>query len=118
MTVLYGTAPVISNPRLSSFFNPGGGTLANGKLGFTVNVDTYVGLQAKLELQFRLIDPYGSTLRTIVTNLAPEGDLTAEWDGRADNGAWVAPGTYQVTITAIDSVGSRASIRPLVVVRY
>lgn len=116
--LVYGTKPSISNPRITPlFFNPGAGTTANGAQTFTVNVDTYNGRHAQLRLQFRNMVT-NSTLRTILTPLSAEGDISATWDGRAANNAPVAPGWYQVTITAIDSAGSATDIKPIVVVRY
>jgi flagellar hook assembly protein FlgD len=115
---VYGTTPSISNPRITPFiYNPGAGTAANGQQTFTVAVDTYAGRQAQLKLQFRNMSS-NSTLRTLVTGFGPEGDLSATWDGRADNNAFVAPAWYEVTITAIDSAGSATKIKPIVVVRY
>jgi len=118
LVLVYGTTPVISNPRISPpIFNPGAGTATNGMQTFTVNVDTHNARQAQLKLQFRNMQT-NSVLRTITTALAPEGDISAQWDGRADNNAWVAPGWYEVTISAIDSAGSATKIKPVVVVRY
>jgi hypothetical protein len=44
--------------------------------------------------------------------------VTLTWDGRADNGMWVAPGVYIVTATAIDAIGNRVSEQILTNVAY
>lgn len=118
MVLVYGTTPKITDLQITPIiYNPGAGTAAGGNQTFTVDVDTYNARQAQLKLQFRNMST-NSILRTLTTALAPEGEISAQWDGRADNNAWVAPGWYEVTITAIDSAGSTTKLRPIVVVRY
>ena len=118
MVLVYGSAPTITDLQITPIiYNPGAGTAAGGNQTFTVAVDTYNARQAQLKLQFRNMST-NSILRTLTTALAPEGQISAQWDGRADNNAWVAPGWYEVTITVIDSAGSTTKLRPIVVVRY
>jgi hypothetical protein len=40
------------------------------------------------------------------------------WNGRADNGDWVAPGLYEMSITVTDTSGSNTVIKPTLTVRY
>ena len=60
----------------------------------------------------------GSILRTITTAAQSPGQVVLNWNGRADNGAWVAPGLYEATITVTDSAGSSTVLKPLITVRY
>jgi flagellar hook assembly protein FlgD len=59
-----------------------------------------------------------SILRTVTTASQSAGTVTLTWDGRADNGAWVAPALYEATITVVDSAGGSTVLKPLITVRY
>jgi flagellar hook assembly protein FlgD len=119
VTLLYGSAPVISNLAFSSaVFNPASAPspLANGE-AITMTLTSPASRPVSVKAEFRNITS-GSILRTISTALQPAGTFEIDWDGRADNGAWVAPGLYEVIITATDSAGSATVVKPLVTVRY
>jgi flagellar hook assembly protein FlgD len=59
-----------------------------------------------------------STLRTMnLANVTP-GAKTISWDGKADNGMWVAPGYYTITVKITDSIGNVATSQILTTVRY
>jgi hypothetical protein len=120
MTLLYGSAPAISNLTISApVFNPASAPmiLAKGEV-FTMTVSSPLSRSVSLKAQFRNTVS-NSVLRTITT--APQsagGTFEVDWDGRADNGAWVSPDVYEVIITVTDSAGSTAVIKPLMMVRY
>lgn len=114
-TLVYGTAVTMSNLTITPpMFKPGG-TIAAQQYG--VDVTTYGGRTVTLQAQFRNMSS-GSVLRTITNAPAAAGHLTLQWDGRADNGSLVAPGTYDVLITATDSAGGSVTLRPLTLIRY
>jgi len=59
-----------------------------------------------------------STLRTLtLTNQAP-GHVVTTWDGRANNGVWVAPGAYTAIVTASDSLGNSTAGQILTTIVY
>ena len=116
-TVVYGMAATISVTAIQPpIFNPAAGTTTVGQ-DYQVAVTSYSNRQVTLKAEFRNASS-GSILRTINMGPSAPGNLTIHWDGRADNGEWVAPGQYQVIITATDSAGGSATVKPLVNVRY
>lgn len=113
VVLLFGTAPAMSNLTVSSpMFNP----VAAAGLDVSFDVSTFQSRSVTAACQFRNTTS-GSTLRTITLAAQPTGHLTIHWNGRADNGDWVAPGLYELILTTTDSVGSAAIIRPLVTVQ-
>jgi len=119
VTLLYGSAPAISSITFSSpVFNPASAPtpLANGEV-ITIVAASPLSRQLSVTAQFRN-STSGSILRTIATPFQGGGSFQISWDGRADNGAWVAPGIYEVIITATDSAGSATVLKPLITVRY
>ncbi|MCI0415389.1 right-handed parallel beta-helix repeat-containing protein [bacterium] len=59
-----------------------------------------------------------STLHTInLTGVSP-GTMNIPWDGKADNGMWVAPGSYTVTVKITDSIGNVVTDQILCTVGY
>lgn len=112
LTLVYGATPVLSGLSMPPMFNPDGPPFR-----VTVNVDTYQGRTAAITARFTN-NLTASTLRTITLPQAAEGLREIVWDGRADNGAFVAAGLYEVSITATDSQAGSATIKPLLTVRY
>jgi flagellar hook assembly protein FlgD len=80
-------------------------------------VSTYQARSVTLKGEFRN-RTWNSTLRTVTTTSQSAGQVSLTWDGRADNGAWVVPGLYEVTITVTDSSGALTVLKPLLTVRY
>lgn len=110
----YGLAPLLTNLTIVPLIlNPAS---AAGQ-EFRVNVIATNASTVSLKAQFRNRSS-GSTLRTITTSAGAAGLRSVVWDGRADNGAFVAPGIYDVTLTATDSIGGTAVVKPVVIVRY
>jgi flagellar hook assembly protein FlgD len=59
-----------------------------------------------------------SVLRTkTVTGVAP-GMASISWDGRGDDGTWVAPGRYALDLFVTDALGNSATAQTLTVVGY
>jgi flagellar hook assembly protein FlgD len=120
MTVVYGTAPVITNVAIAPrMFSPPSVPLPELAQTFTLSVTSFNHRQIKATAYFHSMD-LGQLLRTITTPLQPDGELTFTWDGRADDPlhTLVAPGNYAVTIIVADENGSQKIVRPIVVVRY
>jgi flagellar hook assembly protein FlgD len=115
----YGLAPRLSGLTINPvLFNPGSVPSPLTGQELRVNVTTANSAwTASLKAEFRNRSS-GSILRTITTAAAPAGSQAIVWDGRADNGTFVAPGIYDVTLTATDSVGGTAVLKPVVIVRY
>ena len=82
-----------------------------------MNVTTFQSRTVTLKGEFKNVTS-GSILRTIATGVQLAGQVVLTWNGRADNGAWVAPGVYEATITVTDSGGSSTVLKPLITVRY
>ena len=59
-----------------------------------------------------------STLRTINLNGVNPGAINITWDGKAENGMWVAPGGYTIWLEITDGIGNIAREQALVTVRY
>jgi len=115
----YGLRPSLSNLTITPLlFYPGSAPLPlYGQILSITVTTTSAGGNASLKGEFRNRSS-GSVLRTITTASASPGQRTLTWDGRADNGAFVAPGIYDVTLTVTDSIGGTAVLRPVVIVRY
>jgi flagellar hook assembly protein FlgD len=111
--LLFGTAPAIQNVAVSPMFNP---AAASG-LDVSFDATTFQSRNLSTTCQFRNTGS-GSILRTVTLAAQPAGHLTVHWNGRADNGDWVAPDVYEIILTATDSAGSTATVRPVVIVRY
>jgi flagellar hook assembly protein FlgD len=112
--LVYGNAPQITDVAIDRvMFNPA----AAGGQTFTVTIVRGTPRAVTLTAQFRNLAS-GSILRTVTTSASTAAQQTVSWDGKANNGDWVAPGQYEVTITATDTTGSSSSIRPLVIVKY
>jgi len=115
----YGLAPSLSGLTIAPvLFNPASAPSPLAGQQFSVTVSTAnAAWTASLKAEFRNRSS-GSLLRTITTAAMPAGLQGVVWDGRADNGALVAPGIYDVTLTAMDSIGGTAVLKPVVIVRY
>lgn len=109
----YGTAPAITDVALSPVvFDPWFQSQT-----ITVSVTINGGRPVALTAAFRNTAS-GSVLRTITTSASSAASQSIVWNGRADNGDYVAPGTYEVTITGTDAMGNAVSVKPLSTVRY
>lgn len=118
VVLVFGTNPAISNLGISSpIFNPASATSIATGLDVSFDVATFQSRSVTTTCQFRNTGS-GSILRTITLAAQPAGHLTVHWNGRADNGDWVAPDVYEIILTTTDSAGSAAVVRPLVIVRY
>ena len=118
VVLVFGTNPSISNLAVSSaMFNPASATSIATGLDVSFDVATFQSRSVAITCQFRNTGS-GSILRTITLAAQPAGHVTVHWNGRADNGDWVAPAVYEIILTSTDSAGSTATVRPLVTVRY
>jgi len=118
VVLLFGTAPTISNVALSSsMFSPASATTISSGLDVSFDVAAFQSRSITTTCQFRNTSS-GSTLRTITLAAQPAGHLTVHWNGRADNGDWVAPAVYEIILTTTDSAGNATTVRPMVPVQY
>ena len=121
LTVVYGMPVTMSVTITRPMFNPAAGTTGAGGSPllqeYHLTVGTYGGRQVTIKAQFRNTSS-NSILRTIDLGPVTAGNIVLAWDGRADSGVWVAPGIYEAIITATDSAGGTATIKPLAVIRY
>ena len=86
MIMAYGTRPVITNLQVNPpLYNPTVGTQL-----VSFNFSTYQNQQATITVEFLNQDSL-SKLRTITMNNVSPGNFSIGWDGRANNGMWVAP---------------------------
>ena len=100
--VVFGTTPTLQNVTITPpVFAVG---LATPTVAF--DLATYQGQPAHVTVAF-LNQTSLSTLRTITLEAVTPGHVSVPWDGRADNGALVAPGLYTITVTATDRIGNR-----------
>lgn len=118
MTIVYGTAPAISNLTVSpAVFNPAFSAGGGSALTFSMTVASFQSRAVYVRIELKNITSQ-SILRTIQTPLMPAGQLTVTWDGHADNGALVAPSLYEAKVTVTDSVGSSTISKPQFTIRY
>ncbi len=112
--VVYGTKPKLTTPVSvsPSFYAPHKGT-QNVFFVFTSFQNQPVNITVKFTNQASL-----STLRTINMNSVSPGTMNISWDGKADNGMWVSPDKYTVTVTITDSMGNITVDQILTTVRY
>lgn len=110
--IVFGTAPSVLDLRvdLPSFSPPIGRT----RLAF--RLASPIGATSDISIRFVNLVSH-STLRTVLLPTREPSQIEIEWDGRADNGALVAPGPYLITVTAADRIGNTASARILATVR-
>ena len=112
--VLYGSAPVVSAISATPpFYAPAVGLQ---QVSFDLT-STFAGQPVSVSLTF-LNQTSGSVLRTVTQSGLLPGHVSIPWDGRADNGDWVAPGVYVVTATLSDSIGNQVSRQILTNVSY
>jgi len=99
--VVYGSKPSIAGLSVSpAVFAP---AFAPQTIAF--DLTTFQSASATVQLSFRNIAS-GSTLRTITLADQAPGHVIVTWDGRADNGMWVAAGDYLVTLAITDPIGN------------
>ena len=111
--VLYGVKPLVTNLKVTPpVFGPGSG-------GSTVSLDvtSYQTNPVTVTVTFQNQASL-STLRTISLSGQAPGHVAIPWDGRADNGMLVAPGSYTVTATVVDSVGNQVKSQILTNILY
>jgi FlgD Ig-like domain len=119
LVLAYGLAPRLSDLTVTpALFNPASAPLPLSGEEFRFNVwSANSASVVSVRAEFRNRSS-GSILRTITTSALPVGSRLIVWDGRADNGAFVAPGIYDVTLTASDPLGGAAVLKPVVIVAY
>lgn len=118
LTLVYGTAPAVSNFAVSApILNPAAAQRGIAVETFSMSVTSFQSRPVSVKGEFRNLTS-GSILQTLTMQPQAPGTLSLVWDGRAANGAWVAPGLYEATITVTDSAGGSAVMKPLVTVRY
>lgn len=111
--VLYGSVrTAFSNLFINStLFSPAFQTQS-----IDFDLTTFRNLPVTLTVKF-VNQESKSVLRTITGTYNP-GHIQIVWDGRADNGMWVAPGEYGLTLKAEDSNGGVARSQGLFAVQY
>ena len=111
--VVYGTKPRVTTVTATPvMFGPSFGSQT---ISFTLS--TYLSQSATVAVSF-LNQASMSTLRTINLGAQTAGVHTAAWDGKADNGMLVAPGSYLVGVKATDSIGNVAVGQIMTTVQY
>jgi flagellar hook assembly protein FlgD len=112
--VVFGSKPKVTNVRVTpAIYGPATGTTQS----IQYNLATYLNEQATVTITLMNLKSK-SILRTLNTGLQSPGLRTATWNGRADNGEWVAPGAYAVTVTATDPRGYPAKGQILTTLQY
>ena len=110
--VLFGTTPRVQDVAV----NPPAFAVASTTSIVSFDLATYQHQPAGIAITFRNQSSL-STLRTITLPAQLPGHITVPWDGRADNGIFVAPGFYTITVTATDGIGNQVQGQILATVR-
>jgi flagellar hook assembly protein FlgD len=111
--VLFGMKPGVGNVRVNPpVFGP-----AVGQLAVTFDLGAPQGQAVDIQVKFMNQESL-SVLRTLSLPGQSAGAKSVTWDGRAENGMWVAPGAYTVTVEAVDAKGNRAKGQILTQVVY
>ncbi|PWT90965.1 MAG: hypothetical protein C5B54_06220 [Acidobacteria bacterium] len=112
--LLFGSKPKISNLKLlPPLFFP-----YSGPQNITFDLVSYQNQAVNITVTF-FNHTARATLRTMVqAGVTPGTGISLPWDGKADNGNYLAPGGYTVTVTASDAVGNSVSEQILTRIRY
>lgn len=98
--LLFGRRPKVTNVTVNpALFAPDRGTQT-----VSFNLATFQNQAATIAVTF-LNQQSLTVLRTIVQTGVIPGNISIPWDGKADNGMRVAPGGYEITVTATTSTG-------------
>jgi flagellar hook assembly protein FlgD len=113
VVVVHGSRPGLGDLHVEPpIFSP-----FAGEQVVQVELETHLGEPVDLLVEFRNLDSQ-SVLRTIWLPAQSPGAIEIPWDGRADNGMFVAPGRYLVNLLARDPRGAEASLPAISTVRY
>jgi uncharacterized protein (TIGR03437 family) len=96
-----------------NYLEPFTGSSSSGP-GQSTTVSCTLSKQASVALQVFLVDT-GALLRTITQPNVSAGAFAIAWDGRADNGMFVAQGNYRLALKAVDAQGNQSIIRYVLV---
>ncbi len=111
--LLFGSKPTLTNVTVTpAVYGP-----ANGPQQVEFDLTAYQNQPAEITVTFTNLSS-SSVLRTVSIPSQAPGHATIPWDGRADNGMWVAPGSYAITVTARDALSQVASGQILTTVQY
>jgi flagellar hook assembly protein FlgD len=111
--VLHGTKSQLTNLHVTpALYGP-----ATGTQTIAFHLTTFQNQAADVTVTL-LNQASHSLLRTLTALNRPAGDIALTWDGRADNGMWVAPGAYTVTVTTTDPIGNVARAQILTTIQY
>jgi flagellar basal-body rod modification protein FlgD len=66
------------------------------------------------DVQIKILDANGDTVRTIDAGARPSGDTSLTWDGKDDSGNSVSSGTYTFSVAATDTQGNAVTSTPFV----
>jgi flagellar hook assembly protein FlgD len=111
--MVFGRIPSVTNVHVTP---PDFGPM-NGTQVASFTLATYQSQAVAVTVSF-LNQTSLSTLRTISIPSQAPGNINVTWDGRADDGSLVAPGSYTVTVTAVDSLGNVGKGQILTRVEY
>jgi flagellar hook assembly protein FlgD len=112
--LLFGTKPVLTNDKVTvtpALFFP-----EKGPQNISFTFSSYQSQSVNAVVKIMNLQSL-SVLRTI-NQTVNAGTPNISWDGKADNGMWVAPGNYSVTVELTDSIGNKVKSQILTTVRY
>ncbi len=111
--VLFGTRPTLGNLVVEPpNYNPG-----SGPQTVALDVSSFQNQPVTVSVEF-FNQESRSVLRTVTATGKPAGHVAIPWDGRADNGMWVSPGAYTLTVTVSDGIGNAVSRQILTMISY
>ncbi|KAA0255549.1 MAG: hypothetical protein EDX89_05660 [Acidobacteria bacterium] len=111
--VVFGIKPTITGLGVTpAYFEP-----LKGSQTVSFTLATYQSQTASVTVTFQNQASL-SVLKTLTAPAQSPGPVSLVWDGRADNGMYVAAGPYTVTATVLDSLGNEVRSQVLTMVYY
>lgn len=108
-----GSQPVISSLQVKpAYFRPG-----YGNLDISLTASSFQSSSLTVNYKVERLE-FAGPLKSATILAQPAGAITLQWDGKSDSGFLVAEGSYLLTVTVTDALGSVAAEQALITIGY